>query len=304
MKKLILITALLSLVGCAATPPKASVIVNNDSDIIISNNSSEALKELNSLGFKGVRDLTSSEFNRNKKDADLFEKSTGSKEGFNRLAYEAGGVGLGLAAGLSMGTVLGYGALTALTADDRPENYSFAWDFDGRIMVASKSGQVDSEKLHSAIISVMESLYEIYPDMFSEETDLTIQQSADGLEQQYKREVYNKKNKIKLEQEPVAFQRVSKRGTLNGKVVKPYTATTQSFCSDNLKECEIVVNVYNFSKGQSGMRLPQSNLILRLISAKLNEEHLLYLPLNKALYRLPMIVRGGTGEIEYLVEKE
>ncbi|MFY9178613.1 MAG: hypothetical protein WAO12_02400 [Venatoribacter sp.] len=294
MKKLILITALLSLVGCAATPPKASVIVNNDSDIVISTNSSEALKELNALGFKGVRDLTSSEFKRNKKDADLFEKYTGSKDGFNRLAYEAGGVGLGLAAGLSMGTVLGYGALTALTADDRPDNYHFAWDFDGRIMVVSKKGKVDDNKLNDAIFNVLEQLPSIYPSIFTKDARDMDGRNANGLSERIKRSEYNNKRKIKVVVEPVPY-------FFGVRYAKTHAVFARSYCSPSVDKCEVLMNFADVRK--VGSQLAQSNLLLRLVATELDEDHFVYLPPGKSMYRLPMIIRGGTGEIEYLVEK-
>src|SRR5690554_146548 len=126
MKRILILLNVLSTVGCAFEQPNVDITVLNDSDIHITNNSSEALKKLDSYRAKGVRDLTLSEFKKTKKDRVLFEKEVAYSDSFNRAAYEAGGVGLGLAAGLSTGSVLGYAALTSIFTDKRPDNYDFA----------------------------------------------------------------------------------------------------------------------------------------------------------------------------------
>src|SRR5690554_5529508 len=123
MKNLALIALVLALIGCTTTPPKVHTPVTNMDDIVLTEHSSEPLKLLASMQAVGVRDLTPKEFKRTARDRNKFTENVGAQDGFNRLAYEAGGVGLSLAAGLSVGSVLGFGALTSFTSDDTPSNY-------------------------------------------------------------------------------------------------------------------------------------------------------------------------------------
>ena len=69
-------------------------------------------------------------------------------------------------------------------------------------------------------------------------------------------------------------------------------------CVSGDKECIVY---FIFNKGYE--LLPMHTVVARLVALELNEGSFIYLPPNKAIYRLPMIIRGGTGEIEYLVEK-
>src|SRR5690554_5069637 len=150
--------------GCAVKPPKAHHYISNNEQIVVKENSSSALVSLYESSAVGVRDLTQAEFSKNKKDVERLAVVSGSRGGLNRVAYEAGGIGLGLAAGLSLNTVLGYGAVTSIFSDDRPDNYLFAWDFDSGIKLFSSSG-VSVEELESAINKGMEDSLVLFEEL-------------------------------------------------------------------------------------------------------------------------------------------
>ena len=164
----------------STTPPKTHTPVTQNARIILNDYSSEPLKLMDSVGATGVRDLTVKEFKRTAKDREKFEKNIGSNEGFNRAAYEAGGIGLGLSGGIGLGSVLGFAALTSLTADDSPDNYVFAWDFDGKARVYNQQGLVDYELLNTAIKKGLEDFTEIYPEIFQQVREYRFTEKPEG----------------------------------------------------------------------------------------------------------------------------
>lgn len=297
MKKIFILLALLSMVGCASAPPKIGVVVLNDDDIRITDKSSEALKVLNSYGAKGVRDLTALEFKKTKKDIELFEKEVAYTESFNRAIYEAGGVGLGLAAGLSASSVLGYGALTTIFADNRPDNYDFAWDFEGKVKVYSDDGVVDFDEISSAYVAAHNSSIKLLAEYLGKGSEvLDVKIAQDGFEKELGafnlRRVYNNKRKaVRVEIDTVYLKTFYSADNQKG-------FGGRSYCGGGVNGCEITTDFFGFSN-MHAMTTP----IFRLIAIELGEKYTLYMPPNKSIYRVPLIIRGGTGEIEYLVEK-
>ena len=293
------LSALVLMTGCAVKPPKAGVVVLNKDPVYITENSSNALLSLHASKASGVRDLTIEEYSKYKKDREHLESNVGSREGLNRTAYEAGGIGIGLAAGLSLGAVLSYGALTALVSDDSPDNYVFAWDFDGRLKVYSASGNVDQSLVHAAIISAVEKSIDVYSSVFPNGQDLVVEESKDGFEKHKislfnKRTAYDKSHK-KIKHEINTIYLKVFYSSLGKREVR---VSAQSHCSGLSQNCELTVFF-----GEVGKAHTLTTSVVRFIAYNLPADYFIYLPPDKSLYRLPMIIRGGTGEIEYLVEK-
>lgn len=307
MKKItVIMLSVLFLAGCASTPPKAAIMVMNDSATEISDSSSSALLDLKEAGVNGVRDLTKVEFNEWKKDIDNFESFSGSRTGFNRLAYEAGGVGIGMAAGIGMGTLLGYGAITSMTADDRPDNYMFSWDFDGRVLVLRKGASVENNHVNAAILRVIEKAPNDFPKEFPVGSITRNLLADSAAPRKLATESYNaKKKKVRRVYPSLALDYLLNTPT-NLTPGHLFKLEMSSFCEPESSSefCEIRVSFLDTMRPYGQMSIPQTNTIFRLIASELDEDYFIYLPPNKAIYRLPMIIRGGTGEIEYLVEKE
>lgn len=280
MKKITtLAMALLFLVGCSSNPPKIGIIINKDTPIELSEKSSEAMKILNDFGEVGVRDLTREEFEQHQADIEKFNALIGEQQKFNRLAYEAGGIGLGLAAGLSGGLVLGYAAVTTIFSNDLPDNYDFAWDFNTTPKVYSRSGVDNSVLLGASKQAVAELALE-----------LEFSDKLDGLSFDIQTNESKERGKLSPSLSATAFKKANEH---KNKV------TALGFCFDTEKKCH-----YDAGVIVSGKSTVLGAILVSKIAANLPDDYYFYLPPNKSLNRLPMLIHGGTGEIEYLAEKE
>lgn len=288
MKKIIAVLVLVLVAGCAAKPPKADSLFV-DYDVVLKENSSEGLRLLELAKVKGVRDLTKEEFDKNKDDIEKMDAIVKPRGDINRLAYEAGGVGLGLAAGLSTGAVLGYGALTSLLADDRPDNYFFAWDFNSEIKIVNLNGVKHSDLLASAH-NVANKADDLFGDFFKGDYDgdYIVKENIKGPNQYLERRGRKYRTyhfEIYYYAEPIT--RADKR-----------TLSIMSFCDDGNVAC-----IMAFSVAHKGKKTVLTTKLAQAFAKDLPDDYSLYLSPHKPFYRLPMIIRGGTGEIEYLVEK-
>lgn len=303
MRRILSVLCLSALVGCTTTPPKVHTPVTSQYEIELTETSSEPLKLLASMQAVGVRDLTPKEFKRTLRDREKFEKNVGGQEGFNRAAYEAGGVGLGLAAGLSVGSVLGFAALTSFAADDTPDNYVFAWDFDGKARVYSKQGKVDNEVLIKAFETGLADFVASYPDLFQLVTEPTVISNLDGSLPKvdsrgrvFKTYVYNEKRKRRSVEADTIYYRIGNSAR------RPKSRTIysgiNSYCSGDTNGCEIKAIVNDINKP-----MPIVTNLYRLIAANLPDDYVIYLPPDQGVYRIPMVAYGGSGAIEFLVDK-
>src|SRR5690554_3398799 len=278
--------------GCAVKPPKAHHYISNNEQIVVKENSSSALVSLYESSAVGVRDLTQAEFHKNEKDVERLAVVSGSRDGLNRATYEAGGIGLGLAAGLSLNSVLGYGAVTSIFSDDRPDNYDFAWDFDSGIKLFSPSG-VNVEDLEFAIKKGTEDSLFLFEELFplGGEHKTVIKPKGTMAK------AYGRKDVSMVELNYFMFLILLNEKLKDGSPAMLISSSHR--CSIDDKQCQVSMEI----RGRSFERLPMAITVAQLISTNLKEDQFIYFPPDKSLYRLPMIIRGGTGEIEYLVEK-
>lgn len=293
MKKTIVVLSALALVtGCAVKPPKAHHYISNNEPIIVKENSSSALVSLYESNAVGVRDLTQAEFSKNEKDVERLATVSAQRDGFNRAAYEAGGIGLGLAAGLSLNTVLGYGAVTSIFSDDRPDNYVFAWDFDSGIKLFSPSG-VDVESLEASIKKSMDDALILFEELLPIGGEFKTITNPKGT----MTKAFGRKDISMIELEYFTHVFHSNEKIPGG---SPALAMISSHrCTNGDAQCSVSVEL----RGRKSEKLPMAITVAQLIATNLKEDQFVYFPPDKSLYRLPMIIRGGTGEIEYLVEK-
>lgn len=269
LNKFLVLPLVALLAACSSSPPKVGSDVIVENKPVLSNSSSEALKDIASLGALGVRDLTVKEFQSVRSDADRFGKIASTRKGVG-AGYHVGTGALALLGGMSLGDVLGVGLASAMFTDSRPDNYDFAKDFSSTSRAFSLGG-VDRDVLLNAKKSSIEAMM---PEILK----------ALSLNSSYEIEHFSN-----------ASSGLEGYRAKAGNLVVAYFLN----CTDAPKSCRSSVAMYRAGNGA----VLENALILDMAS-RLPESYLLYMAPNRSVYRLPMIVSGGSAEVRYLVEKD
>ena len=267
--KFILVVLVALIAGCASAP-KVGQKSKASYPIVVGEKSSKALRDLHSVGVVGVRDLNAKELRRYQNDQEKFGAASRSRTGINAGAYSATTSAAAVAGGMALGSVTGVGLLSAMLADERPDNYRFALDFSDRYYIASLSG-VDVNLLNSAIRSAVQDVTNFFAQSYSLSStarDFTRDLSFSMHWLEPNRDRYS----IGLEVEPTCAS-----GSIN--------CVFRSFS--------------HLRKG--GVRSPIEAALLVDFMSKLPESYFLYIPPNRSIYQLPAVIYGG-GRVEYLVE--
>lgn len=271
IKKIIIFSAVIILSACSANPPKVGTTIKVETVPIISERSSDALKDIAKYGAIGVRDLTVKEFSKFKSDVEKLDKVSSARTGVG-TSYHVGTGALAIAGGMAFDSVLGIGLLSAMLEDKRPDNYEFARDFNSSPRLYSKNG-VSIEVLRKAHKEALQAYLEYVLPALKMNVPKETKESED-------------KDKGRFGESAWLYDGA-----------RSFRAITSSYCVDGDKNCSVYYDSY-----YKNSPTPYENLFLIEIALRLPSDYMIYLPPNRAVYRLPSVIYGETAEIKYLVE--
>lgn len=261
----------LLLAACSSSPPKVGMQFTPEYAVVVSDKSSDALKDVAAIGAIGIRDLTQKEFSSVEADVKRMSKVINPRGGTG-LGYEVGTGALAYMGGVSLSSVVGLGLASSLFSDGRPDNYKFAADYYSRPFVYAKNG-VDVDVLRKAQEIAYKTL---------------------------SKEIYNHYG-IKTEPpEPTVYASDKSYGLYLSVKTKNGGLNVQlsDMCKNGDSSC-IVDHGIMLSNKRSHLE----TIMAFEVAVNLPEGYFIYLPPNRSYSRLPMIVSGGSAEVRYLVEK-
>ena len=115
--KLIFVLLVSVIAGCASAP-KVGQKSDASYPIVLGEKSSKALRDLQSVGVVGVRDLTPVESGKYEADREKFGVLTDARAGINAGAYSATTSAAAVAGGMTLGSVTGVGLVNHLEVGD------------------------------------------------------------------------------------------------------------------------------------------------------------------------------------------
>lgn len=278
--------------ACSQRPMKLTEGNYAVSPIVIKENSSDALKFLNSQGAYTVRDLTKGEFASVQKDVVEYSKThqlyeTDSDSG---VAFAVGSAAVGTGLGLSLGYASKLSLVGMLSgiggAGYEGENYPFAWDYSSSHFLMRKDGDVDLNVVKEAMDTVVEQHAALMPDIYK----VTITRSSEVVKVDGKyipaTDVGYTKN--------IGFKRndgTGRSGSASIFVQCPIDA------DQDRRFCKASFNIRSVND-----RYLLNNAMREEFIRKLGPEYAVYIPPNTGYKNVPAVLYGS-GVIEYLVEK-
>lgn len=294
MKKALFVVGICSILisACSQRPMKLTEGNYTVSPIVIKDNSSDALKFLNSQGAYTVRDLTKAEFASLQKDVAEYSKTHQLYEANSDsgIAYAVGSTAVGTGLGLSLGYASKLSLIGMLSgiggASYEGENYPFAWDYSSSHFLMRKGGDIDLDVVKQTMDTVVEQYAALMPDIYK----ATITRSSEV---------------VKVEGKFIPATDIAYTKNIG---FKKNDGSGRSGSASIFVQCPIDGEpVHRFCKASFNIRSVNDRYLLNNAMReefirKLGPEYALYIPPNTGYKNVPAILYGN-GLIEYLVEK-
>ncbi|WP_162299739.1 glycine zipper family protein [Marinospirillum perlucidum] len=263
-------------------------------EIVITENSSDELRLLKEQGFYMARDLTRDEFEDYAEDREAMEQGlTREMQTASRGAGAVTGAIVGAVTGMGIGQFALFGAAGA----DGENEYSFDDDYGFGHWLFNRSGEVDINEVNYALQQSITPLIEPLVESHNYSVSNLEEDSIDGdgylslrFLQQWSSEG-NKKINYYFYLKKVFDQESRSQAHDN-----------DAFYLDN----NILISVdLSLGEWMSSRSITLNNIdVFKELMKNLDEDYFLYLSPAYSKFILPMIIYGGDGHHEYLVETE